>query len=814
MSGGPADLTISEAPESATSTECRHCGSPITASDTTGGRFCCRGCEAAYRTVTGLGLDSYYQRRALDASLRPPRPDAEAPAVDYTTFVRDAGDGERRAHLMVDGLHCAACVWLIESLLNRQPGVVGARINMTTRRLVLTWRADVTDVETLTAAVNGLGYRLAPFDPEALASAGARRERELLRAMAVAGFAAGNVMLLSISVWAGHAQGMAAVTRDLLHWVSALIALPAIAYAGRPFFRSAIQALAVRHLNMDVPIALAVLLAAGMSLHQTIVGAPHAYFDSAITLLFFLLVGRYLDSRARGRARGTAEHLLSLASSAVTVVEADGERRVVAPSMVRPGMTVAVAAGERVAVDGRVTTGASDVDTALIDGESVPKSALAGQTVFAGTLNLTAPLTLEVTAAGEGTLLAEIVRLVEAAEQGRSRYVVLADRIARLYAPVVHAVALATFVGWWAVVGVAWQQALLYAVAVLIITCPCALALAVPAVQVIATGRLLRRGTLVKSGTALERLAAIDTVVFDKTGTLTTAIPELDMTTNTEADVATLETAAELAATSRHPLARALVRAADAAGLRVGVASDVREIHGRGLERTTSDGGVRLGSGTFVGVDATRKTRDGAGPELWLARPGAEPVRFGFVDRPRTDAVEVVCALRDRGMDVVLLSGDRPAAVAATATAVGIGDRQAGLAPAAKVNRLEDLTAAGRRPLMVGDGLNDAPALATAHASMSPATAADISQTAADVVFQGERLAPVVEALDTTRRAHRLARQNIGLAFLYNAIAVPIAVAGLVTPLIAAVAMSSSSVVVILNALRLNRTPRMPEGQP
>jgi len=225
-------------------------------------------------------------------------------------------------------------------------------------------------------------------------------------------------------------------------------------------------------------------------------------------------------------------------------------------------------------------------------------------------------------------------------------------------------------------------------------------------------------------------------------------------------------------------------------------------------------GGVRLGSGTFVGVDATRKTRDGAGPELWLARPGAEPVRFGFVDRPRTDAVEVVCALRDRGMDVVLLSGDRPAAVAATATAVGIGDRQAGLAPAAKVNRLEDLTAAGRRPLMVGDGLNDAPALATAHASMSPATAADISQTAADVVFQGERLAPVVEALDTARRAHRLARQNIGLAFLYNAIAVPIAVAGLVTPLIAAVAMSSSSVVVILNALRLNRTPRMPEGQP
>jgi Cu2+-exporting ATPase len=463
-------------------------------------------------------------------------------------------------------------------------------------------------------------------------------------------------------------------------------------------------------------------------------------------------------------------------------------------------MTALIAAGERIPVDGEVIDGVSDLDTGLIDGESAPKPAAPATRVFAGTLNLSAPLTLTVTAVGDDTLLAEIARLIEAAERERSRYVALADRVARLYAPVVHGLALITFVAWWLVLGVAWQSALLNAIAVLIITCPCALALAVPVVQVIASGRLLRRGVLVKSGTAFERLAAVDTVVFDKTGTLTEGRPEL--VDGDRADSDAFAAAAALAASSKHPLARALVRAASTRGLTLPPYRGVREVPGRGLEAGTSEGAVRLGSRAFCGV---REDGDLSGPELWLVRPGAAAARFGFADRPRGDAAEVVAALKARGLRLAVLSGDRRPVVEAIAGEVGIEDWHAECAPADKVRRLEALAGDGRRVLMVGDGLNDAPALAAAHVSMSPSTAVDISQTAADAVFQGARLAPVAETLGVARRAARLIRQNLALAFLYNGITIPLAVAGRVTPLIAAIAMSASSLVVIANALRLNR---------
>ena len=707
--------------------------------------------------------------------------------------------------MVVEGLHCAACVWLIESVLARQPGVVRARVNMTTRRLTLSWRPAETDPAALLDPVRRLGYRLVPFDARILAGAEAGRERELLRAMAVAGFAFGNVMLLSIAVWAGHGEGMGPATRTLLHWLSALIALPAIAYAGRPFFRPALAALRHGRTNMDVPISLGVVLASAMSLHETIRGAEHAYFESAVGLLFFLLIGRYLDRRARGRARSSAEHLTILSARAVTVVAADGTTRVVAPAAVRPGEVVLVAAGERIPVDGHVMTGESSLDTSLIDGEASPKRASPGSAVFAGTLNLTAPLRVTVGVVGAATLLAEITRLVEAAEQQRSRYVVLADRIARAYTPFVHATALATFLGWWLAGGVPWQTALLNAIAVLIITCPCALALAVPVVQVLAVGRLLRRGILVKSGTALERIAAVDTIVFDKTGTLTEGRPQLLDEETVPARA--LARAAGIAAHSRHPLARALLRACERAGLPVVAATGVRELAGEGMQTEGNDATTRLGRRSFVGIAETGSGagQDGAA-ELWLAEPDREPVRFLFADRLRADAASVLAGLMAGGRRLALLSGDRAVVVAPLAATLGIADWRAELTPAGKVAAIEDLCRAGRRVLMVGDGLNDAPALAAALASMSPATAADVSRTAADVVFQGDRLAPVADTLHVAAAAGRLARQNLVLAFVYNAVTVPLAVLGLVTPLLAAIAMSSSSLVVTLNALRLNRT--------
>jgi Cu2+-exporting ATPase len=723
--------------------------------------------------------------------------------ADVTAYVQLEDDGGRSLHLMVEGVHCGGCVRRVERALAALPEIDAARLNLTTRRLSVRWRGERARAGEIAATVEGLGYRVMPFEPSRLSADDRRRETELLRCLAVAGFAAANVMLLSVAVWAGHSEGMGPATRGLLHWFSALIALPAIAYAGRPFFRSALAALRARATNMDVPISLAVILAGGMSLVETINGGQHAYFDSAITLLFFLLIGRYLDHRARGRALSAAERLLALGAQAVTVLDAAGKRRVLPAEQVEVGMTVLVAAGERIAVDGTGSDGRSELDTSLITGETLPRPVAGGEKVFAGMLNVAAPLRLVVAAVGENTLLAEIVRLMEVAEQRKARYVAVADRLSRIYAPFVHSLALLAFLGWWLGAGLAWQPALLIAVAVLIITCPCALGLAVPAVQVIASGRLLRQGILLKTGTALERLAKVDTVVFDKTGTLTEGRPELCPDPGLPA--ADLRLAASLAANSRHPLARALQRALP----EVAPAEGVIEVPGCGLSQETAAGTLRLGSRRWCGVEEASDTAPEVGPELWLAGPGVAPLRFRFVDRLRSDATAVVAALKARGLSVVLLSGDRAATVAEVAGELGIERWQAAQQPGDKVAELEALAAQGHQVLMVGDGLNDAPALAAASVSLSPSSAMDISQTAADAVFQGARLAPVLEVLTVARRAERLVRQNFALALAYNLCAVPLAVAGYVTPLIAAVAMSSSSLIVIGNALRLGLRRRL-----
>jgi Cu2+-exporting ATPase len=804
---------------------CLHCGLPTAA----GRRFCCPGCAAAYETIQTLGLGQYYRQRLLDPALRAPRPEA-TDRPDLARHIVARADGTHELTLAIDGLQCGACVWLIESVLAREPAVLTGRVNMTTRRLRLVWRGGADHAEHLVGRIEHLGYRLVPFDTALLAAAQDRTGRALLRALAVAGFAAGNVMLISIGIWAGDRAGllddMGPATRSLLHWVSALIALPAIAYAGMPLFASAAAALRHARTNMDVPISIGVLLVTGMSLAQTITGGEHTYFDSAVTLLFFLLIGRVLDHRARGQARATAEQLLTLRNADIAMLNPDGSVTRRAQHTVVPGDRVLVGMGERIGIDGVVESGTSSLDASLVSGESLPVVARAGTPVFAGTLNLDAPLTLRVTAADDATLLADCVRLIEAAEARRGRFVVLADRVARRYAPAVHLTALATFAWWFFVMGAGVTQALLTASAVLIITCPCALALAVPAVQVIATSRLFRAGVLLKSATALERLAAVNTVVFDKTGTLTEPLLGL----SSGADRAALLLAASLAANSRHPLARALVAAAGP----VAPAEGATEHAGEGL----CAGDVRLGSRAFCGVAElahdTPPPLEGGGwgeglvganlrptpppnplpqgegegcaptsPELWLTRPGHPPVRFAFDEIVRTDAAAVVARLRALGLDVHLLSGDRAASVARVATTLGIADWQAERTPVQKVAAIEALRAAGRTVLMVGDGLNDSPSLAAANVSASPASAADISQTVADVVFQGRKLAPVALLVTTARRAQGVMRGNLALSIGYNALMVPLAIAGYVTPWLAAAAMSSSSLLVMANSFRL-----------
>jgi P-type Cu2+ transporter len=771
---------------------CAHCGETLRGANDT--LFCCAGCASAHAIIGAAGLGSFYRRLEDKHAHRPVPLDAE-----FAGYARPAGTGETELDLLVEGLDCPACVWLLESLLARNPAITRARAHLSTRRLSLRWRGAAGDANSHVGLVAALGFRPAAYDVVAAATDDDREARELLRSLAVAGFAAANVMLLSVAVWSGHDGSMGAATRTLFHWLSAAIALPAVVYAGRPFFRSAFTALRSGRTNMDVPISIGVTLACIVSLHEAWVGEQHAYFDSAITLLFFLLIGRYLDRRARGRARHAVRALLALASRSATVVAADGTIASVRVDRLVPGDTLLVGAGERVGADGDVSDGRSALDTAMISGESVPVSVEPGAKVFAGMLNTGAPIRVRVTAAGAHTLLAEIVRLVEAAERGRSRFIAIADRVARAYAPVVHVTALLTFLGWMMLGGLAWDRALLIATAVLIITCPCALALAVPVVQVVASSRLLRSGVLLLAPTALERLAKVDHVVLDKTGTLTFGRPDL---VEAGPDKEALRVAASLAANSRHPMARALVRAVpDAAPL-----EGVVEHSGQGLQR----GNIRLGSARFCGVaDAADDGRS----ELWLARPGAPPVRFAFADRLRSDATEAVAALRRAGLTVELLSGDRPAAVARAAAEAGVTEWRAETQPAAKVERLATLAAQGRQVLMVGDGLNDAPALAAAYASISPATAAEATQNAADAVFQGDALMSVVEILRVAHRADRLVRQNLGLALLYNLSAVPLAILGAVTPLVAAVAMSSSSLLVIGNALRLGARAPGREGR-
>jgi len=773
---------------------CLHCGLPTPADS----RFCCTGCEAAYAFINGAGFGAYYERRLLDAGKPVLRPEA-SDLVEIGAYIKNAPDGISEIHLMVDGIQCGACVWLVESILAKTAGVVSGRMNMTTRRLHIRWQnstinAAATRIEDVLSVIESLGYKLAPYDPVVLKSLSDRTDQMLVKALAVAGFSAGNLMLLAVGVWVGFSQGMGDATRGLLHWVSAIIALPAIAYAGRPFFQSALSALKHGRTNMDVPISLGVILVTGMSLWETIAGGAHTYFDSAAMLLFFLLIGRVLDRRARGRAREAAEHLIGLRITEVSVLNADGtiDRR--KQDGVRIGERVLVRTGERIGVDGIIECGQSHIDMSIVTGESLPVVGEPSIKVFAGSINLGNPLRILVTATGEATLLAECVRLIEAAEQGRGRFIVLADRVAKLYAPVVHVAALMTFLVWWLGFSAPWTHALFIAVSVLIITCPCALALAVPAVQVIATGGLLRKGILLKSPTALERLAAVDTIVFDKTGTLTE--PGLQLHESKMLSCDDINVAASLCAASNHPLARTLVAAASSIKPR----DSVEEIAGAGLRCRTAEGEIRVGSAAFCAIETSHH----AGPELWLKRPDHAPVSFHFDEKPRGDAADIVSDLKADGYAISLLSGDHAAPVSTVAKAIGIDIYASGLSPVGKVERLTALQDDGHKVLMVGDGLNDSPALAAASVSMSPSSAMDLSQTIADVVFQGKMLQPVETVLRMAKSSQRLIKQNIALSILYNLVMVPLAVAGFVTPWVAAAAMSASSLIVIVNSLRLN----------
>ncbi len=727
-------------------------------------------------------------------------PDPLAAGEEVRLASRAVADGVRQTDLSVPGIHCGGCIRTIESLLRELDGVEQARVNLSTKRVTVRWRADGTPPAFI-EALRGAGYDAHLFDIDADEKDSTLSE--LVRALAVSGFAASNIMLLSVSIWSGAEPE----TRDLFHWISALIAFPALAYSGRVFFRSAWRALKYGRTNMDVPISLGVLLAFGMSLYETVQRGPHAYFDASISLLFFLLIGRTLDHMMRDRARLAVKGLARLAARGALVVQPGGTQIYLPVSEIQPGMTIMLAAGERVPVDARVTKGFSDLDVSIVSGESAPQRASPGAVLRAGTLNLTGPLTIQSTAAAKDSFLAEMVRMMEAAEQGRSTYRRIADRAAGLYAPVVHLTAFFTLIGWLVATG-DLHRAVTCAIAVLIITCPCALGLAVPMVQVVAARRLFENGIMLKDGGALERLAEIDTVVFDKTGTLTLGNPRRIDTGAVDAQ--TLAIAAAIASHSRHPYSRALA-ATQSLNLPVSF-EEVSEHPGSGLEARSGASAYRLGRAGW----ALSRTGDispaSEEASVVLAKDGRRLADFHFVDRLRADAGEAIARLTADGFAVEVLSGDREGSVRVLAAGFGV-PYIAGVLPGDKAEHVMSLSASGRKVLMVGDGLNDTPALAAAHASMAPASAADIGRNVADLVFLHESLSAVPQAIALARGAGHLVRQNLALAVLYNLVAVPIAILGYVTPLVAAVAMSGSSIVVVANALRLKGRLKVSRAQ-
>jgi Cu2+-exporting ATPase len=654
-------------------------------------------------------------------------------------------------------------------------GVQDVRVNLSLKRLTVTGPADP---DRVLATLADLGFEAYPLDTGALDRARDDQGRALLKRMAVAGFAMMNVMLLSISVWSGADDA----TRDMFHLISAVISLPVVIYSGQPFFHNAWQALRVGRLNMDVPISLAILLAAGMSLYETLNSGEHAYFDAALSLTFFLLIGRYMDHRTRSAARSAAKELTALEVHTAERMR-DDRTQTVSVADLAMGDIVMVPSGARVPVDGTLITGSALLDRSILTGETAAITAAAGNDLQAGEINLSAPFQMRATAVGADTSLRRMAAMVETAENARNSYTALADRAAALYAPLVHLLALAAFLVWLTISGDV-RYSINIAIAVLIITCPCALGLAVPAVSTAAISRLFSKGFLVKHATALERLAEVDQVVFDKTGTLT--LPSVALPEGLgNADRAIIKT---LAQASHHPMSKALVKAldyADVADLRA-----IKEVAGDGIEAQAGGKTVRLGRGEWLGADFIGLGyKNGDAPAVVLA--ASEVVRTGVRE-----------ALEGLDMPCEIMTGDAPEPAQKLADELGL-PVTAQARPADKQRRLEQLAAQGHHVLMVGDGLNDTAALASAHASIAPATALEASRTAADIVVLKESFADLPLVLVVARATRLLSKQNFAIAAVYNLIAVPIALAGYATPLAAALAMSVSSITVLLNAQRM-----------
>ncbi len=781
--------------------------------------MCCAGCQAVAQAIVVGGLGDYYRHRdAMPESQRESMPQAlqELGLFDHPdvqkNFVRPVGEHEREAALILEGITCSACVWLNEQHIARQPGVTAVDINYATRRARVRWDERQIKLSQILEAIAAIGYRAHPYDIARAELLAQKERRAALWRLFVAGFGMMQVMMYAVPVYLADEGTMTPDIERLMRWASMVLTLPVMIYSAAPFFTNAMRDLRFRRVGMDVPVALGIGAAFVASVWATLTSSGQVYFDSVTMFVFFLLGGRFLEMGARQKAaRGVealARALPAFAHRFVTYPGSELERVAVADLLA--GDVLLVKPGEAMPADGSVIEGASNADEALLTGESRPVAKQPGDAVTGGSVNVGSPLTVRVDRVGESTRLASIQRLMERASAEKPDVVKLADRIAARFVGALLVLAAITGGYWW------WHepsQALWVFVSVLVVSCPCALSLATPVALTVATGFMSRNGVLVTRGHAIETLARATHFVFDKTGTLTEGQPDLvetfaaDRTSITEA----LALASSMELGSEHPIGRALRQAA--AGAASTVVEGAHAVTGQGVEARIGERMLRLGTPEFVASLGGQAPPDTAAQ--WLAN-GDTVVALGdghgwlawfrLADRPRRGAATALAALKAQGIALLALSGDTPATVAKIAADLGIPSAQGGMSPEDKHAAILRLQAGGAIVAMVGDGVNDAPVLAQAHVSIAMGSGTDIARSQGDVVLLSDDLGHLAVGVAVARRTLRVIRQNLAWAFAYNLAAIPLAMFGWITPWMAGIGMSASSLLVVLNALRLQRT--------
>jgi len=786
---------------------CSHCGLPISPSnlvteelDGAQVPFCCHGCRGAWLIIRDAGLSQFYGRNDYQSGTLKNAYDSQFDPAYLGSFVVTTPEGAEIS-LIIDGIRCSSCVWLIEKFLLQQEGVLSARVNYATHRLLLRFAPQVTNAEQLCNKVAELGYLPRPYSQSELRTSIERERKSMILRFGTAVFLSMQLMGFSIALYAGYFKGIDDQTRFLLQVLAALVTTPVLFYSGYPFFRGAWFALRNLTPNMDLLVALGSFTAYAYSLFALISGRE-VFFDTAAMIITLILAGRLFENSARHRATSGLDRLLQLTPVLASRLTDEGSVQVDSCSL-EIGDRIQVAAGDRLPIDGKVLAGESEVDESAASGEAVPVLRRTGDSVMAGTQNINGVLVVEVTAKANESFIARIAQMVEASQAQKAPIQALADRVSAIFIPVVMLIALATFFYWGAN-----QTALLHAISVLVVSCPCALGLATPTAVMVATGRAAEEGVLFRGGDCLENASRVDRLAFDKTGTLTAGRPEVVDCRATDSETALLTVAASLEAGSRHPLAQGVMAEVQRRQLSYTPLPEVQQVAGRGL--VSGDGQLLGGSRLLLeehGIQVPVQESANLISEVHFARHGEYLGTIFLQDRPRTEAPEAMAQLRKAGYVSSLLSGDQAAAAERLAEELGIENWSAPLIPQEKTAAIAELNTNGHQVMMIGDGINDAPALSAAHSSCSLVGSSDIALEQAEVLLSRPNLLLLPWALKLSKRTMTLIRQNLFWAFSYNLVAIPLAASGKLLPVYGAAAMALSSIGVLLNSLRLRRVP-------